>query len=133
AQRLKTYQALVPAYRQQPEIDKMLAAQEFIIRHTDRRAGRSLAAGSAVSFAYQRGKLDAITERYDAQLKQDPKDPAALTILNSIYSQTKRNDPRTPALKQQLEEVDRELADQLAQRLENDAQTAPRTAAWLIK
>src|SRR6266480_888596 len=35
AQRLKVYQALVPAYRQLPEIDKMLTAQEFIIRHTD--------------------------------------------------------------------------------------------------
>src|SRR5206468_217303 len=65
AQRLKVYQALVPAYRQQPEIDKLLTAQEFIIRHTDRRAGRSLAAGSVASFAYQRGKLDAVTERYD--------------------------------------------------------------------
>src|SRR5437868_1340479 len=57
AQRLKVYQALVPAYRQLPEIDKMLTAQEFIIRHTDRSAGRSLAARSAVSFAFQRGKL----------------------------------------------------------------------------
>jgi len=133
AQRLKVYQALVPAYRQQPEIDNVLKAQEFIIRHTDRRAGRSLAAGSVVSFAFQRGKLDAITERYDGQLQQNPKDPAALTILSSIYTQTKRNDPRTPALKQQLNEIDRDLARQLAQRLEKDAETTPRTSAWLLK
>src|SRR5262245_34333504 len=58
-QRLKAYQALVPAYRQLPEIDKMLAAQEFVIRHTERRAGRSLAAGDVASFLFQRGKLDA--------------------------------------------------------------------------
>src|SRR5437773_547867 len=77
AQRLKVYQALVPAYRQQPEFEKMLTAQEFIIRHTDRRAGRSLSARDVFSFAYRLGKLDAISERYDAQLKQNPKDPAA--------------------------------------------------------
>ncbi len=133
AQRLKAYQALVPAYRQQPEIDKLLTVHEFIIRHTDRKAGRSLAAGSVVSAAYQRGKLDAITERYDYMLQQNPKDPAALTILNSIYSQTKRNDSRTPVLKQQLEALDRELAEQFAQRLEKEAQTTPQTAAWLMK
>src|SRR5205085_854823 len=94
AQRLKAYQALVPAYRQSSEIDKMLAAQEFIIRHTDRRAGRSIAARDVVSFAFQRGKLDAITERYDAQLQKNPKDPAALSILAAIFTQTKRGDPR---------------------------------------
>jgi hypothetical protein len=133
AQRLKVYQALVPAYRQQPEIDKLLTAQEFIIRHTDRKAGRSLAARDVTSFAYQRGKLDAVTERYDAQFAQDPKDPAALTILNSIYSQTKRNDRRTPLLKQELDALDRELAATFAQRLENEAQAAPKTTAWLLK
>ncbi len=133
AQRLKVYQALVPAYRQQPEIDNLLKAQEFIIRHTDRKAGRSLAAGSVVSAAYQRGKLDAAHQRYYEQLKQNPKDPAALTILASIYSQTKRNDPQTPILKQQLDELDRDLARQFAERLEKDAETAPRTAAWFLK
>jgi len=133
AQRLKTYQALVPAYRQQPEIDNMLKAQEFIIRHTDRKAGRSLAAQSVASFAFQRGKLDAVTQRYDAQLQQKPKDPAALTILTAIYSQSKRNDPRTPMLKAQLDVLDSDLAAQLAQRLENDALAAPRTASWHLK
>jgi len=133
AQRLKVYQALVPAYRQQPEIDNLLKAQEFIIRHTDRKAGRSIAAGSVVSFAFLRGKLDAVTERYDYMLQKNPKDPAALTILASIYSQTKRNDPRTAVLKAQLDELDRDLARQFAERLEKDAETAPRTAAWYLK
>ncbi len=92
-QRKRTYEALVPAYRQSPEIDKMLVAQEFIIRNTERRAGRSLAARDVASFAFQRGKLDAIVERYDAQLQKNPRDPAALTILAAIYTQAKRNDP----------------------------------------
>src|SRR5438874_11014102 len=72
ADRKKAYEALVPAYRLQPEIDKMLVAQEFIIRHTDRRAGRSIAAREVASFLLTRGKLDAAIERYDAQLKKDP-------------------------------------------------------------
>ena len=41
--RLRAYEALVPAYRQLPEIDKMLAAQEFIIAHAEQRAKRSIA------------------------------------------------------------------------------------------
>ena len=43
--RLKAYRALVPSYRLLAEIDKMLEAQEFVIRHTDGKAGRSNAAG----------------------------------------------------------------------------------------
>ncbi|HEY2413016.1 MAG TPA: hypothetical protein VGI40_12275 [Pirellulaceae bacterium] len=133
AQRLKAYESLVPAYRQDPNIDKMLEAQEFIIRHTDRRAGRSLSARDVVSSAFQRGKIYDLVARYDAQFRQNPQDPAALTILAATFSQTKRSDPRTPILKQQLEDLDKKLAGRLAQRLENDAQSAPRTSAWLLK
>jgi len=132
-QRLKAYQALVPADRQLPEIDKMLAAQEFVIRHTERKAGRSLAAGDVASFLFQRGKLDAGIERYDALLKQNPKDPAALAILATIFTQAKRNNPRGPELKTQLDDLDRDLARKLAERLEKDAESAPRTSASHLK
>src|SRR5262245_28986077 len=120
SQRMKAYEALVPGYRQLPEIDKMFAAQEFIIRRTDRKAGRSLAARDVASFLFQRGKLNDGIERYDAQLKQNPKDPAALTILAMIFTQAKRNDPRGPELKKQLDDLDRDLTGQLAERLEKD-------------
>jgi tetratricopeptide (TPR) repeat protein len=133
AQRMKAYQALVPAYQLLPQIDKLLAAQEFIIRHTDRRAGRSLAARDVVSAAFQRGKTDAIAERYEAQLKENPKDPAALTILTVVFTQTKRSDPRGPELKTQLDDLDLELAQKLAERLEKDAESAPRTSAAYLK
>ncbi len=36
-------------------------------------------------------------------------------------------------MKAQLEDLDRELAKSLAERLEKDAQSAPRTASWLLK
>jgi len=133
AQRKKAYEALVPAYRLQPEIDKLFAAQEFIIRHTERRAGRSIAAREVASFAYTRGKLDATIERYDAQLKKDPNDPAALSILTAIFTQVRRDTSRGTELKQRLEELDRDLARQLAERLEKDAEVAPRTSGWHLK
>src|SRR5262245_52888073 len=132
-QRKRAYEALVPAYRQSQDVDKMLAAQEFIIRHTDRKAGRSLSGRDAASFLFTRGKIDAGIERYEGLLKQNPKDPAALTILTMIYTQAKRNDPRGPELKKRLDELDLELARQLAERLEKDAQTTPRTASWNLK
>ena len=48
--RVRVYQALRQPYRQLPEIDKMLEAQEFILRHTAQKAGRSLAARDLASF-----------------------------------------------------------------------------------
>ena len=133
AQHLKAYQALVPAYRLQPEIDKMLVAQEFIIRHTDRRAGRSIAARDTASYLLTRGKLDAAIERYDAERRKNPNDPAALSILTAIFTQAKRRDPRGPELQRQLDYLDRDLARQFAERLEKDAQVAPRTSSWHLK
>ena len=63
AARLKVYQALLPAYRQLPEVDKMLEAQEFILRHSEQRAGRSLASRDVASFVHQRGKTEEATSR----------------------------------------------------------------------
>jgi tetratricopeptide (TPR) repeat protein len=132
-QRLRAYQALLPAYRQLPEIDKMLEAQEFIIRHTERWAGRSLAARDLASFLHQRGKTDTGIQRYEARLKEDAKDIAAVSVLAVIYTRTKRDPQRGPELTGRLEALDRELSVALAQRLEQDAQAAPQTAASLLK
>jgi len=131
--RLKAYQALVPAYRQLPEIDKMLEAQEFVIRHTERRAGRSNSAGDLASFLHQRGKTDAAIDRYEAALKTDAKDVAALAVLQTIHTKTKRDPQRGPEYTKRLEALDKELAGQLAQRLEKDAESAPQTGASILK
>jgi tetratricopeptide (TPR) repeat protein len=133
AERLKAYEALVPPYRLHPEIDKYLVSQEFVIRHTNARAGRSLAARDVVSIAYTRGKLDSLTQRYDAELKKNPNDPAALTILTALFTERKRDDPRGPELKRQLDYLDRDLAREHAERLEKDADAAPRTSGWHLK
>lgn len=131
--RLRVYQALLQPYRQLPEIDKMLEAQEFILRHTPQRAGRSRAARDLASFLHQRGKTDAAIQRYDAALRANPNDVAAMTVLATIFTQVKRDAQRGPELTRKLAELDRQLAAEHAQRLEKDAETAPRTAASILK
>jgi tetratricopeptide (TPR) repeat protein len=132
-QKKRVYSALVPAYRMLPEIDKFLEAQEFLIRHADRRAGRSIAARDIASFLHQRGKIDAGIERYEARLKADAKDPAALSVLETIYMRVKRDENRWAALTAQLETLNSEIAAGVATRLEKDAEAAPQTAATLLK
>lgn len=132
--RLSVYQALVPVYRTLPEIDKKLEANEFLIAHAERQTGRTLASRDLVSFLHQRGKIDAAIERYDARLKADPKDHAALAVLTGIYTQVKRDKQRADELGKRLEEVERELSRSVAQRLEKEADAAgPQSAASLLK
>lgn len=131
--RLNTYQALLPAYRMLPEIDKMLEACDFVIRHSDRKAARSIASRDVVSFLHQRGKVDVGIERYEAKLKEDPNDVAALAVLFTIYTRLKRDENRGAELTTRLEDANRKLARQVAERNEKDAEAAPRTASWHLK
>lgn len=132
-QRMQAYQALVPCYRQLPAIDKMLEAQEFIILHTERRAGRSIAARDLASFLHQRGKADEAIIRYDGKLQKDPKDIVALSVLTIVYTRLKRDDLQGAKYTQRLDEANREIASRLAERLEKDAASAPQTAASTLK
>ena len=135
-QRKQVYQALVQgegAYRLLPDVDKFLEAKEFIIRHTDRKAGRSIDARVIADFLFQRGKLDVAIQRYEAALKADPKDPAALGVLTVIYSRLKEDKAKAAALTAQQDALNVELAMALATRLEKDAGAAPQTAASLLK
>lgn len=132
-ERLNVYQALSAVYRQLPEIDKKLEANEYIIRNTERSAGRSLAASDLTSFLFQRGKIDAGIERYETLLKKSPKDLAALTVLSKIYDRAKREPARKAEIDKQLEAAEREVAAQHAERLEQQAAAEPQLAAWHLK
>jgi tetratricopeptide (TPR) repeat protein len=132
-QRLKTYRALVPSYRLLGEIDKMLETQEFILRHTDGKVGRSSAAGDLVSFLHQRGKTDEAIARYEAVVKSDDSDIAALSVLAAIYARTKRDAVRGDEFTKRLAAANQQLATKYAQQLEKDAEAAPRTAASILK
>ena len=127
--RLDIYQALKPVYRMLPEIDKKLEADEYLITHGDRRTGRTLASRDLVAFLHQRGKIDLAIERYDARLKADSKDPAALAVLTVIYTQVKRDKQRADELGKRLGEVQRELSRSVAHRLEKEADAAGASSA----
>jgi tetratricopeptide (TPR) repeat protein len=131
--RLRAYQAIVPAYRLLPQPDKMYEAQEFVIRHTDRRTGRSLPARDLASFLHQRGQTDAAIARYQEVLKTDPDDIAAVTVLAAIYSQARRDMAKAAEFAERQSALDKKLATEEAERLESDATGAPRTAAAIYK
>src|SRR3989442_284500 len=105
----------------------------FKVRLPMRYSIRSAVEREVASFLLARGELDAGISRYDAELKKNPNDPAAFSILTAIFTQAKRNDPRGPELQRQLDYLDRDLARQLAERLEKDAQVAPRTSSRHLK
>jgi tetratricopeptide (TPR) repeat protein len=129
-ERVQAYQLLVTPYRQLPEIDKMLAAQEFLLLHAEQRARRKNAASDVGSFLHQRGKIDAGIERYEAKFKADPKDVAALHILTVLYKQYRRDEPSAKAFQTQVDSLDRELAKKLAEKHEAAAAAGPKLAAW---
>ena len=132
-QRLHAYEVLVQVYRQLPEIDKMLEAQEYIIPHTERRSGRANAARDLASFLHQRGKTDEAIARYDARLQKDPKDIVGLQVLTIIYTRLERDDELAAKYELRLDQANREIATRLAERLEMDAAAAPQTAAFTLK
>ena len=131
--KLRTYEMLVQVYRQLPEIDKMLEAQEFVIPHTERRSGRANHARDLASFLHQRGRIDFAIARYEGQLQKDPKDIVALQVLTIIYTRVKQDDLLGAKYTQRLDEANREIASKLAERLEKDAAAAPQTAAFTLK
>lgn len=132
-ERLRVYERLRSAYRLQSEIEKMLEAGEFILRHTDQRAGRSLAARDLADFLHQRGKLDVAIERYEKVLQDDPQDVAALSVLTVVFTNLRRDATRGSGFSKRLEEVDRAIARRVAERNEKDAESAPRTSASYLK
>lgn len=92
--RLKVYRALLPSYRLLPAIDKTLEAQEFIITKSTSAPEKSLTRSSLVSFAYERGKLEPVIQRYEKRLAEDPDDRTSLYILSEIYDRASPNPKR---------------------------------------
>lgn len=131
--RAKAYQALVPPYRQLPEVDKMLEAQEFIIAHSDQKARRSNAASDVASFLHQRGKDDAGIARYEARLQKDPRDLVGLNMLAALYRNSTAHRDQAEAMKQRVDSVNIELAQKVAEKHEAAAAAATNTKAWYYK
>jgi tetratricopeptide (TPR) repeat protein len=131
--KLEVYQALVPVYRDLPETEKFVEAQEFIIRHAERKVGRRRAARDVTAFLFQRGKATPAIARYEAALKSNTNDQVALEVLAEMYFRVQPNPTRAAELQARLDVINTGLATALATRLEQDADAAPQTAAWLLK
>jgi tetratricopeptide (TPR) repeat protein len=100
--RLKVYEALIPAYRLLPDINKMLEACEFVIDKSDSIAKRSLTRRSLLSFVYQRGKVDVLVKRYEQVLAKDADNRKALYLLSEIYSRLQEDPQRAAQLTERL-------------------------------
>lgn len=94
--RIKVYRALLPAYTIAPEWTLKLKALEFIIRHSEQAAERSIARTEMMSFVRQRGKTKDAVKYFEEQLKVNKDDEAALYILTEFYVRL-TNEPRKAA------------------------------------
>ncbi len=131
--RLKTYDALLRVYRRIPEAGPMIQAQEFVIRHSQRKTERRTAALDLTSFLHQRGLLDKQTELYEQQWKQNPDDLVCLSVLAVVYSRVKRDAAHKDEVTEQWEKAEKGLSLSLAEKLEKEAVASPQKAAQLWK
>jgi tetratricopeptide (TPR) repeat protein len=104
--RIKVYEALLPAYREIPELEPYQTAAEFIIANSDQSAKRSLTRRAYLSFAYNRGQMNNLINRYEDRLVKDRDDYTAVFILAELYSATRTKPERAIGLLKQLEQMD---------------------------
>jgi len=104
--RVKAYEALLAAYREVPEFEPYQTAAEFIITHSDQAAKRSITRRAFLSFAYNRGQMDNLIDRYEQRLKANADDYLAVYLLSELYSASRRNPQRAIELLKKLEQLD---------------------------
>ena len=113
AARVKYYEALIPAYRLLPQHDRFFTAADFVIRHAEHQAKKSLTRRSLIAFAYQRGQLETLIRRYEAALEEDDSDRAALYVLSEVYSNPKRDPERAAKYVERLAKLDQDSGEPL--------------------
>lgn len=104
--KLKAYQALLAAYREVPEFEPFQTAAEYIIENSPQSAERSLTRRAFVSFAYNRGQIDNLTQRYERLLSKDKDNYLAVSMLADLYTGPGRNPQRSIELLKQLEKLE---------------------------
>jgi tetratricopeptide (TPR) repeat protein len=129
-ERVNISRMLMTCYRVLPEPEKMTGAVEYIQQHSDQQAERGLVARDYANFMQQRGKTDEVVSRYEARLKKDPKDPAALAVLTAVYRTIRRDEKdRGQTFTADLEALDKERATAKAKRLAEAANANPTAVA----
>jgi tetratricopeptide (TPR) repeat protein len=96
--RIKVYDALLAAYRLDPEIEPFVAACEFILDKSEQPAKRSISRRALLSFVNERGKADDLARRFEARLEKDAEDLIALYVLAELYARLKRDPQRAVEL-----------------------------------
>ncbi|MFV0443395.1 MAG: tetratricopeptide repeat protein [Planctomycetaceae bacterium] len=109
--RLKVYEALMPAYRQLTEPDKYMDASDFVLRHSEQAARRSLTRRSLLAFVFQRGQTDALIKRYEDALTEDKDDRTALYVLAEAYGQIKNDATKSAQYTERLAKLDKESGE----------------------
>ncbi len=104
--RIKVYETLLPAYRQQGEIDKFFDACDFVITKGATPAQRSLTRRALLAFAFERGKLDELARRYEDALKKDARNRTALYVLSELYIRSMPNPGRAVELIERLAKIE---------------------------
>jgi tetratricopeptide (TPR) repeat protein len=104
--RLKINLALLPAYRTLPELDKFIAACEYVIGKVDSEARRSIVRRMLLGGVHIRGKADELIQRHEDILKKDGQNRTSLYILSEAYSRLKRNPERAAELIERLAKLD---------------------------
>lgn len=123
AYRCQIYEALLPAYRQLPEPEKFITAADFVIRHGEQAAGRSLMRRSLLAFVYQRGQTDALIERYNQILADDAEDRTALYVLAEVYGQIKNDPAKAAGFTERLAKLDKAAGEPIDVRQQADLAT----------
>lgn len=104
--RLKINLALLPAYRTLPELDKFIAACEYVIEEVDSEARRSLIRRMLLGGVHVRGKAEELIRRHEDILKKDGENRTSLYILSEAYSRLKRDPERAAELIERLAKLD---------------------------
>jgi len=131
---LSVHESLFTVYRETKQPDGAIASAEFLIRNTERKAGRSVHSARLAAFILAQGLTESHIARYEALLRQKPEDLAALGVLSQIYSRGRYKDSaRHAAVTANLGFVERGIAKTLAEKLQADAEAKPKEAAFLLK
>ncbi len=107
-QKCEVYRALVSIYPELNQWEQMFEATEHIVENAPYPAFASLTVRSMISMVHRKKQQDLLFERYEAKLKDQPKDRTSLVILESATQQLSHDMPLRAEYLRRLIELDKE-------------------------
>ena len=87
------------------QTDKVINSLDFILTHSSSEPERAVIRGAMIRYVQGQGKSEEVRSLYEARLKKNPEDIAALYVLSDIYSKVLKNPKRASELVTKLAEV----------------------------